>query len=97
MKQEEKEEILGLSEKYKPLNAWAYFGWSILLSIPLVGFILAIVFSISDKNINRRSFVRSYWCILIVEVVIVVILVVLVLTGVISQDLLDKLKGQVAY
>ncbi len=43
-----------LPEKFRPLTAWAYFGYSILFSIPIVGFIFLIVFSCSGKNINRR-------------------------------------------
>lgn len=31
--------------KYKPLSPWAYFGYNILFSIPVIGFILLIVFS----------------------------------------------------
>ena len=32
--------------KYKPLSPWAYFGYNILFSIPVIGFILLIVFII---------------------------------------------------
>lgn len=60
--------------KYKPLSPWAYFGYSLLFSIPLVGFILLIVFSFSDENINRRNYARSFWCALIIVAVIVAIL-----------------------
>lgn len=69
----EREEISRLPEKYKPLSAWAYFGYSILFGIPLVGFICLIVFSFSDSNINRRSFARSYFCIYIIVAVVIVI------------------------
>ena len=63
-----------LPEKFRPLSAWAYFGYSILFSIPIVGFIFLIIFSCSGKNINRRSFARSYWCWLIIAVIVFVIL-----------------------
>lgn len=63
-----------LPAKYRPLGAWAYFGYSLLFSIPLVGFILLIVFSFSDDNINRRNFARSYWCALIVALILFVIM-----------------------
>ena len=45
---------------FKPLSPWAYFGLSILFSLPVVGFIFLIIFSVSDANINRRNFARSY-------------------------------------
>ena len=63
-----------LPEKFRPLSAWAYFGYSILFAIPIVGFIFLIVFSFSGKNINRRSYARSYWCWLIIAVIVFVIL-----------------------
>jgi len=68
--------------QYKPLSSWAYFGYSLLYTIPLVGFILLIVFSLDDSNINRRNHARSYWCALLIGVIISVItLVVLLLLG----------------
>lgn len=70
MKKYEKVEMSFLPEKYRPLGAWAYFGYSILFNLPLIGWILAIVFSFSDKNINRRSFARSYFVGLIICIVI---------------------------
>lgn len=48
--------------KYKPLSPWAYFGYNILFSIPVIGFILLIVFSFSNDNINRRNYARSFFC-----------------------------------
>ena len=62
MKREEKEEIKTLPAKYKPLGAWAYFGYSILFAIPFIGFICLIVFSFNDSNIVRRSYARSFFC-----------------------------------
>ena len=80
-----------LPAKFRPLGAWAYFGYSILFSIPIVGFIFLIVFSFSGKNINRRSFARSYWCwaILLVIVIAVVLAIAAATTGV--SALFDKL------
>lgn len=46
---------------FKPLSPWAYFGLSILFSLPVVGFIFLIIFSVSDANINRRI-VLVYLC-----------------------------------
>ena len=33
-------------EAYKPISAWAYFGYRLLFCIPVIGFILLIVFSL---------------------------------------------------
>ncbi len=56
------------SEQFRPLSPWAYFGYTILFAIPVIGWIFLIVFTFSDRNINRRSFARSYWCIALVTV-----------------------------
>ncbi|MCH5156687.1 MAG: hypothetical protein J1G02_02280 [Clostridiales bacterium] len=71
MKQYEKEEIKQLPDKYKPLGAWRYFGYNLLFSIPIVGLICLIVFACSSRNINRRSYARSFFCVLIIALVIV--------------------------
>ena len=63
-----------LPPQYRPLGAWAYFGYSILFAIPIIGFILLIVFSFSNSNINRRNFARSHWCILAIVAIIVAII-----------------------
>ena len=62
--------------QYKPLGAWAYFGYELLFSIPIIGFILLIVFALSDSNINRRNFARSYFCIFLLVAIITIILIV---------------------
>ena len=63
--------------RYRPLGAWAYCGYSILFSIPIVGFILLIVFACSDDNINRRNYARSYFCWLLIAAIIFVVLLLL--------------------
>lgn len=59
--------------QYTPLSAWAYFGYELLFAIPLVGFILLIVFSFSDSNINRRNFARSYFCVYVIMIIVAVV------------------------
>ena len=79
-----------LPAQYRPLGAWAYFGYSLLFSIPIVGFILLIVFSFSSANINRRNFARSYWCWLAIAAIIVA--VVLAISGTAGLALLTKYR-----
>ncbi len=69
----EKQEIAALPDKYRPLGAWSYFGYTILFSIPLIGWIFIIVFALSGSNIVRRSFARSYFCILLLAIILIVI------------------------
>ena len=63
--------------QFRPLSPWAYFGYSLLFSIPIVGFILLIVFSFSDSNINRRNYARSYFCLLLIVAIIFAVMALL--------------------
>ena len=85
-----------LPAENRPMSPWAYFGFGLLFSIPVVGFILLIVFSFAGGNVNRKNFARSYWCWLIVILAIVLILMILVLTGVLSgpfESIFDQIKN----
>lgn len=83
---------LVLPERYRPLGAWAYFGYAILFSIPLVGFICLIIFSLNDDNINRRNFARSYWCGLIVAIVMIILFAILIATTGASYEFSEMLS-----
>lgn len=63
--------------EYKPLSPWAYFGWSLLYSIPFVGFVLLIVMSFAPRNKNHKNFTRSYWCGALIALGIVVVTLIL--------------------
>ena len=73
----DKEEIEKLPSKYRPLGAWAYFGYSILFAIPLIGFIFLLIYSFNSSNINRRNYARSFFCVLALAVILFVVMVVL--------------------
>ncbi len=72
-----------LPEEYKPIGMWAYFGYEILFSIPIIGWIFLLVFSFgATKNVNLRNFARSYFCLVIVAIVLILIVVgILVAAG----------------
>ena len=64
-----------IPEEYKPISMWGYFGYQILFAIPLVGLNCLIIFACGGtRNINLRNFARSYFCTLILFVIIIVIL-----------------------
>ena len=64
-----------LPPEYRPISMWGYFGYEILFSIPIVGFILLLVFSFGGtKNVNLRNFARSYFCVTIIVLVVVLII-----------------------
>ena len=79
-------------DKNRPLSPWAYYGLQLLFSIPLVGFICLIVFSLNNNNINRRNFARSYWCNLIVSVAIVILVIILLAATGAGAALLSEIE-----
>ena len=53
---------------------WGFFGYELLFAIPLVGFILLLVFSFGGtKNKNLKNFARSYFSFTIVVIVLSII------------------------
>ena len=47
------------NNQYRLLSPWAYVGYGILFTLPVIGWILAIVFALNDDNLNRRNFARA--------------------------------------
>lgn len=81
-----------IPEEYKPLSPWAYFGYSLLFSIPLVGFICLIIFAFDKSNINRRNFVLGQWIGIAVGVALYILLVVLLIAvGFTMADLFEEM------
>lgn len=79
------EKQIGESNAYKPISMWGYFGYELMFSIPVVGFILLIVFSTGAAgNINLRNFARSYFC---YYIIIAVIIGILLATGTLAAIL----------
>ena len=75
-----------IPEEYRPISMWGYFGYEILFSIPIVGFICLIVMALGAKNVNKKNFARSYFCYtIIVFLVALVIFAVAFFTGAVSQ------------
>ncbi len=68
-------------EEYRPISMWGYFGYQILFGIPVVGLICLIIFSITAKNQNLKNFARSYFCVLIL---VIILFVIMLATGALS-------------
>ena len=64
-----------IPEEYKPISMWGYFGYEILFSIPIVGLVMLIIFSITATNKNLKNFARSYFCFMIIAFIIAMIVV----------------------
>ena len=75
-------EVANLPEKYRPVSAWGFWGYGLLFSIPVIGFIFLVIYSLSDANICRRNFARSYFCTLVLALIIFLILLE---TGVLAR------------
>ena len=61
-----------IPEEYRPISMWGYLGYQILFALPCVGLILLLVFSFGGTNL--KNFARSYFCVLIIAVVLVAII-----------------------
>ena len=50
-----------LPDNYKPISTFGYIGYEIVFAIPIIGWILLLIFAFGkDENINVRNFARSY-------------------------------------
>lgn len=65
------------NNQYRLLSPWAYVGYGLLFTLPVIGWILAIVFALNDDNLNRRNFARGYWCMVLVVVILSIVWMVM--------------------
>ncbi|MBR0155192.1 MAG: hypothetical protein IJM22_03880 [Treponema sp.] len=62
-----------IPDEYAPISMWGYFGYELLFSIPILGWIFIIIKAVSADNENVKNFARSYFCIYIIILVIAVL------------------------
>ena len=75
-----------IPSEYKPISMWGYFGYEILFSIPVIGFICLIIMSFAAGNKNVKNFARSYFCLFIITLVVTIVLVAIALaTGAVES------------
>ena len=79
--------------KYKPLSSWSYVGYGILFSIPVIGLICLIVFSLNESNINRRNYARSFWCALLIVVLLFIAVYVFSAVNGTANQLIRELQN----
>jgi hypothetical protein len=82
-----------LPAQFRILSPWAYFGLQILYAVPVVGFIFLLIHTFSSGNLNRRSFARSYWCSLLLSLIVMIVLSLAMATGLIASGELEALFG----
>lgn len=80
-----------LPKAYRPISGWGYFWRAVLYAIPVIGWIVLLVNAIGSKNRNGRYFARSYFCALLLGVIVAVVVLVVdtLLNGAIIQPLKD--------
>ena len=66
--------VIQLPPEYKPISMWGYFGYEILYGLPFIGWIILIVMCFAPANKNVKNFARSYFCLLIILVIVLVVL-----------------------
>lgn len=78
-----------LPEEYKPVSVGKYIGYSILFSIPLVGFIMLLVTAFSGgTNKSLKNYARAMLVMYVIGVVLGVVLVILM--GVLGMSMMDS-------
>ncbi|MDE5994733.1 MAG: hypothetical protein K2G60_04385 [Oscillospiraceae bacterium] len=64
-----------LPEDYKPVTVWQYVGYTLLFSVPIIGFIMILVTAFgSDKSISLRNYAKSYLVWYAISVVLMVVM-----------------------
>lgn len=72
------QEYNNIPEEYKPISMWGYFGYQILFSIPIIGIICLIIFALGGtSNKNVRNYARSYFCFMILIVILIILAIVM--------------------
>ena len=57
----------------KIMTSWAQFGYYCLFSIPVIGWIFIIYYSLENSFVARRNFARSFLCAIIVLIPLLII------------------------
>ncbi len=81
-----------LPPENEPISPWAYYGLKIVFSLPIIGFVCLIILSFHN-NVNLKNYTRSYWCELIISLILIAILVA---TGV-TTGLFELIRNYINY
>ena len=66
-----------IPSEYRPMSPWAYFWLKVLFCVPVIGFIFLMIFTFDGSNLSRRNFARSYWCGLLIALIILAVVLVI--------------------
>ncbi len=76
VKETEKQKVMekNLPENQRPLSYKEWALYIFLTSLPLVGFILLLVWAFTNEgNVNRREFARGYLLLFVIALIIVLL------------------------
>ena len=62
-----------LPKAYRPISGWGYFWRSVFYAIPVLGWLFVLINAIGAKNRNGRNFARSYFCAILMAIIVAVI------------------------
>ncbi len=82
-----------LPKSYRPITGWGYFWRAVLYAIPVLGWLILLINAIGSKNRNGRNFARSYFCALLIAVILAAVAVVLNLVT--DNALVDLVKATI--
>lgn len=63
----------------------SYIGWSLVPYIPIVGFILMIVFAVDGKNKNRANYFRAMFLVALIVILISILPIILIGPALMSE------------
>ncbi|MBR4573334.1 MAG: hypothetical protein IKO16_00335 [Lachnospiraceae bacterium] len=86
----ENNNIANVPSEYTPISMWGYFGYELLFSIPCIGLIFLIVYAVSAKNVNLRNFARSYFCYLIIVLIVCAIIFFMTMSAGVMVELSNR-------
>jgi len=72
---------------YEPLGMWRYIGYTIVLMIPIVGLVLAVIWSFGGGNANRKGLARAH---LLFKVIFLVIIALLIIIAVVFGEAIQE-------
>ena len=79
-------DIGSLPQEYRPISSWEYFLRNLLYSIPVIGWIIALITACSDKNIHAKNHAASYFVVLIFAVIVGIIGALASIVGLIGLE-----------
>lgn len=78
-----------LPEEYKPVSVGKYIGYSILFSLPVVGFIMLLVTAFSGgTNKSLKNYARAMLIVMVIGVILGIILGILM--GILGMSMMES-------